>query len=260
MRIALGIEYDGSHYHGWQTQQPGVVTVQETLEAALSRVANHPVQVSCAGRTDSGVHAFGQVVHFDTEAQRGAHNWLLGVNTNLPFDINVSWVKPVADDFHARFSATGRRYRYLILNRLTRSALLHGRATWVHRPLDHEAMHRAGQVLLGAHDFSSYRAIGCQAKHPVRTLEQLTVTRRGDLVELAVSANAFLHHMVRNIAGVLLAVGRGDQPEDYPRRVLEAKDRTQGGVTAPPDGLYFAGVRYPDEYGIPEPPPPGFLP
>jgi len=260
MRIALGIEYDGSQYHGWQTQQPGVATVQQTVEQALSRVANHPVQLVCAGRTDRGVHAFGQVVHFDTEARRGLHNWLLGVNTNLPFDVNVNWVQPVAADFHARFSATGRRYRYLILNRASRSALLHRRATWIHQPLDHQAMHRAGQALLGEHDFSSYRAIGCQAKHPVRTLETLSVTRRGDLVELAVSANAFLHHMVRNIAGVLLAVGTGVQDEDYPRRVLAFRDRTRGGVTAPPDGLYFAGVRYPDEFAIPEPPPASFLP
>lgn len=260
MRIALGIEYDGSNYSGWQTQKHEVQTVQQTLERALSRVANHPVTVHCAGRTDRGVHGFGQVVHFDTRAVRAEHNWLLGVNTNLPFDINVSWVKPVADDFHARFSATGRRYRYLILNRTSRSALLHRRATWVHHALDHQAMHRAGQALLGEHDFSSYRAMGCQAKHPVRTLEQLAVTRHGDLVELAVAANGFLHHMVRNIAGVLLAVGRGEQDEDYPRRVLAFKDRTRGGVTAPPDGLYFAGVRYPEQYGIPEPPPPGFLP
>jgi tRNA pseudouridine38-40 synthase len=260
MRIALGIEYDGSHYHGWQTQQPGVVTVQETLEQALSKVANHPVSAICAGRTDKGVHGFGQVVHFDTEAQRGLHNWLLGVNTNLPFDINVTWVKPVADDFHARFSATGRSYRYLILNRDSRSALLHRRATWIHHPLDQDAMHRAGQGLLGEHDFSSYRAIGCQAKHPVRTLESLSVIRHGDLIELTVSANAFLHHMVRNIAGVLLAVGQGVEGEDYPRRVLEMKDRTKGGVTAPPDGLYFAGVRYPQAYGIPDAPPASFLP
>lgn len=260
MRIALGIEYDGSAYHGWQTQQPGVPTVQQTLEQALSKVANQPVQVVCAGRTDRGVHGFGQVVHFDTEAQRGMHNWLMGTNVNLPPDINLTWAQPVPDDFHARFSATGRRYRYLILNRPSRSALLHKRATWIHAPLDAEAMHRAGQGLLGEHDFSSYRAIGCQAKHPVRTLESLQVTRHGDLIELAVAANAFLHHMVRNIAGVLLAVGRGEQDEDYPSRVLEHRDRTKGGVTAPPDGLYFAGVRYPDEFAIPEPPPAGFLP
>lgn len=260
MRIALGIEYNGSAYHGWQTQKHGVPSVQETLEGALGKVANHPVQVVCAGRTDRGVHGFGQVVHFDTGAERAPHNWVMGANVNLPDDVSVSWAQPVPENFHARFSATGRRYRYLILNRRYRSAMWHRRATWIYTPLDADAMHRAGQGLLGEHDFSSYRAIGCQAKHPVRTLESLSVTRHGDVIELAVAANAFLHHMVRNIAGVLLAVGRGDQDEEYPQRVLELKDRTKGGVTAPPDGLYFAGVRYPEAFGIPEPPPAGFLP
>jgi len=260
MRIALGIEYNGSHYHGWQAQIEGVPSVQVALEQALSRVANHPVRVVCAGRTDRGVHGFGQVVHFDSDAERTAHNWVMGSNVNLPDDVSVSWARQVPDDFHARFSATGRRYRYLILNRHYRSALWHKRATWVHGALDDTAMHRAGQCLLGEHDFSSYRALGCQAKSPIRTLESLTVTRHGDLIELAVSANAFLHHMVRNIAGVLISIGKGDQGEDYAARVLAFKDRTLGGVTAPPDGLYFAGVRYPDRFDIPEPPPAGFLP
>lgn len=260
MRIALGIEYNGSAYHGWQMQKHGVPSVQDTLEQALAQVAAHPVRVVCAGRTDRGVHGFGQVVHFDSDAKRTPHNWVMGSNVNLPDDISVTWAKPVADDFHARFSATGRRYRYVILNRRYRSALWADRATWIHGPLDADAMHRAGQVLVGEHDFSSYRAMGCQAKSPVRTVESLRVTRRDDVVELAVAANAFLHHMVRNIAGVLISIGKGDEDEGYAARVLGFKDRTLGGVTAPPDGLYFAGVRYPEAFGIPEPPAPGFLP
>ena len=254
MRIALGVEYNGRAFNGWQTQQPGVRTVQVALETALSRVAAAPVAVVCAGRTDSGVHGVGQVVHFDTTAARRPRNWLLGANANLPDDVNVSWVQPVADDFHARFSATGRAYRYLILNRTARSSLLAGRATWVHRPLDAERMHRAGQALVGTHDFSSYRALACQAKSPVRELRELVVRRHGDLVELTVSANAFLHHMVRNIAGVLLAIGRGDRPLEWAAEVLALRDRTLGGVTAPPDGLYLMRVEYPARFGIPRPP------
>ncbi len=260
MRIALGVEYNGTAYHGWQAQKHGVPSVQHTLEQAVSRVAAHPLRVVCAGRTDRGVHGFGQVVHFDSASPRTEHNWVMGSNVNLPDDISVTWAKPVPDDFHARFSATGRHYRYVMLNRRYRSALWANRATWIHTPLDADAMHRAGQVLVGEHDFSSYRALGCQAKSPIRTLESLRVVRHGDVIELAVSANAFLHHMVRNIAGVLIAVGRGDQPESYAREVLDFKDRTLGGVTAPPDGLYFAGVRYPDRFDIPAPPAAGFLP
>lgn len=260
MRIALGIEYNGTAYHGWQAQKHGVPSVQDTLEQAVSKVAAHPLRVVCAGRTDRGVHGFGQVVHFDSEAPRTTHNWVMGANVNLPDDVSVTWAKPVPDDFHARFSATGRRYRYVILNRRYRSALWAHRATWIHTALDADAMHRAGQALVGEHDFSSYRALGCQAKSPVRTLESLTVSRHGDVIELAVAANAFLHHMVRNIAGVLIAIGKGEQTEHYASEVLGFKDRTLGGVTAPPDGLYFAGVRYPDHFEIPEPPAAGFLP
>ena len=254
MRIALGIEYDGAGFKGWQLQRHGVRTVQGELEDALARVAAHPVRLSCAGRTDTGVHAVGQVVHFDTEAEREPRNWVLGGNVNLPPDVAIHWARAVDPRFHARFSAQARSYRYLILNRPTRSSLLHGRTTWVHRTLDADLMHAAGQALVGTHDFSSYRAIGCQAKSPVRTLHRLAVHRRGDLIELYVHANAFLHHMIRNIAGVLMAIGRAERPTDWAAEVLELQDRTLGGVTAPPDGLYFERVWYPDEYAIPEPP------
>ena len=254
MRIALGIEYDGSGFKGWQVQRPGVRTVQGELETALAKVAAHPVRLSCAGRTDTGVHATGQVVHFETSAEREPRNWVLGSNVNLPPDVAVHWAKPVADDFHARFLAQSRSYRYLILNHPTRSALLTGRATWSHRPLDADVMHLAGQALVGTHDFSSYRALGCQAKSPVRTLHGLSVGRHGDMIELRVHANAFLHHMIRNIAGVLMAIGRGEQPVSWAAEVLELRDRTLGGVTAPPDGLYFERVWYSEEHAIPPPP------
>lgn len=254
MRIALGIEYNGRAFNGWQTQQPGVRTVQSTLEAALASVAASPVAVVCAGRTDAGVHAIGQVAHFDTRVERAPRNWLLGVNTKLPDDVSLCWAQPVADEFHARFSATGRTYRYVIVNREARSSILAGRATWIHRRLDAERMHHAGQALLGSHDFSSYRALACQAKSPIRELRRLSVRREGDLLELVVTANAFLHHMVRNIVGVLLAIGRGDRPETWAGEVLALRDRTLGGVTAPPDGLYLAAVDYPGRFGIPRPP------
>ena len=254
MRIALGIEYDGSSFKGWQLQRHGVRTVQGELEAALQRVAAHPVRVSCAGRTDTGVHAVGQVVHFDTDAVREPRNWVLGANVNLPDDVAVCWAQQVSEDFHARFSAQSRSYRYLILNRPTRSSLLAGRATWVHRPLDAACMHIAGQALVGTHDFSSYRAMGCQAKSPVRTVHSLEVIRHGELIELRVHANAFLHHMIRNIAGVLMAIGRGEEPTTWAATVLGRVDRARGGVTAPPDGLYFERVWYPEEFALPLPP------
>ena len=250
MRIAVGIEYDGSAFHGWQIQ-PGVRSVQETVESALGRVADHGVRVHCAGRTDAGVHAIGQVAHFDTAAERDSRGWMLGANAHLPGEVAVLWAQPVRDDFHARFSAYRRCYRYIILNRAGRPGLLARRVTWVRRVLDAERMHDAGQALLGTHDFSSFRALGCQAKSPVRTLSHLDVVRRGDFVEVKVAANAFLHHMVRNICGVLIAIGCGERPATWARDVLERRDRTQGGITAAPDGLYFAGVRYPEAYGLP---------
>lgn len=259
MRIALNIEYDGSAFKGWQLQHHEVRTVQAVVESALSRVAAHPVRVVCAGRTDTGVHAVGQVVHFDSAAERAPRNWVLGANSRLPREVAVSWARPVDARFHARFSAQSRSYRYLILNRATRSSLLAGRTTWVHRPLDADRMQAAAQALRGTHDFSSYRAIGCQAKSPVRTLHAIGVIRRGDLIDLCVHANAFLHHMIRNIAGVLLAIGRGERPVDWAAEVLQLRDRTLGGVTAPPDGLYLERVWYPDEFALPPPPPVPFV-
>ena len=250
MRIAAGVEYDGRRFHGWQSQR-GERCVQDVVEAALARVADGPVRLFCAGRTDAGVHALGQVVHFDAGVARPERAWVLGANTVLPNDVSLRWARPVPDTFHARFSATGRRYRYVILDRSARSALLAGRVTWVHRPLDAARMAEAALALLGTHDFSSYRAIGCQAKQPVRTVKELTVRRRGALIEVAVSANAFLHHMVRNIAGVLIAIGRGDAPVEWAGEVLERRDRSAGGVTAMPDGLYLDRIEYPEAFDLP---------
>ena len=251
MRIALGVEYDGSAFRGWQTQHDAR-TVQECLEQALSRVADHPVRVQCAGRTDAGVHATGQVVHFDTQAVRRERSWVLGANVNLPDDINLMWARPVPAEFNARYSATARCYRYEIFNRSARSALLRNRVVWHHQPLDEQRMHRSGQELLGEHDFSSYRAQGCQARSPIRRVSRLSVRRQGERVILEIMANAFLHHMVRNIAGVLMAIGRGDRPETWAADVLALRDRALGGVTAPPQGLYLVGVEYPSEFGIPD--------
>ena len=259
MRIALGIEYDGRAFKGWQLQRHAVRTVQGELERALGIVAARPIRVVCAGRTDTGVHATGQVVHFDTEAERTPRNWTLGTNANLPSDVAVTWAQPVTDRFHARFSALARSYTYLILNRPTRSSLQAGRATWIHHPLDAVRMRDAARALVGTHDFSSYRALGCQAKSPVRTLDRLTVERRGDRILVKVHANAFLHHMVRNIAGVLIAIGRGDRPVGWAEEVLRLRDRTLGGVTAPPDGLYLERVDYPAAFGVPEPAPLPFV-
>jgi tRNA pseudouridine38-40 synthase len=253
MRVALGIEYDGTSYNGWQRQKNGI-GVQQRLEEALGFVADETVEVICAGRTDTGVHASGQVVHFDTSADRSERGWLLGANTNLPPDINVGWVRFVGDDFHARFSATGRRYRYVILNRLQRSALQRHRAWWVHQPLDERVMHEAAQTLLGEHDFSAFRAAGCQAKSAIRELTLIDVTRCGDRVTVEVAANAFLMHMVRNITGTLVAIGQGEQPLSWARDVLDGRDRALGGVTAPPHGLTLVAVDYPEAFGIPAAP------
>jgi tRNA pseudouridine38-40 synthase len=261
MRVALGVQYDGSGFRGWQAQQPGTRTVQTVLEQALARVANHPVRLVCAGRTDAGVHGVGQVAHFDTTALRSERAWVLGGNAHLPLDISLNWARETPDDFHARFSALARRYRYLILNRPQRSALWRERATWHYWPLDAERMQRAGQALVGEHDFSSFRAAECQARHPIRDIYELTVRRQGDGVVLEVEANAFLHHMVRNIAGVLMTIGVGDRPVEWAREVLEQRDRTQAGVTAPAQGLYLAAVRYPEQFGLPAVTeiPPGFV-
>lgn len=252
MRIAIGIEYDGTAYNGWQRQRTGL-GVQQVLEQALSEVADEIIEVNCAGRTDTGVHATGQVAHFDTTAERGDRGWLLGANTNLPDDVNLSWARPVDDEFHARFSAVSRSYRYRILNRLVRSALSRRRAWWVYQPLDHERMHAAAQALLGKHDFSAFRAAGCQASTAVREITAVSVQRDDDWIVLDVTANAFLQHMVRNIIGTLVAVGSGEEDVSWPATVLETRDRTQGGIAAPPHGLTLVRVEYPDEFGIPAP-------
>ncbi len=250
MRIALGIEYEGTHYFGWQRQTEGR-TVQGCIEQALSRVADHPVAVVCAGRTDTGVHATGQVVHFDTGSRREAQNWVRGTNANLPGDIRVQWAAEMPASFHARFSAVQRHYRYIILNRPVASALLANRACREYTSLDSASMARAGQQLVGEHDFSSFRAAACQAKSPVRTIYQLDVQRSGDFVYLDVRANAFLHHMVRCIAGVLIAVGRGEQTQAWVEELLAVRDRTMSGFNATPAGLYLVAVRYAPEFTLP---------
>lgn len=251
MRIALGIEYNGAAFSGWQIQDGGLRTVQGCLEAALSKVADHPVRVACAGRTDAGVHAIGQVVHFDSDAPRTMRAWVFGANANLPDEASVVWAQPVTEDFHARFSARRRRYRYVIFTRPVRPTVLAWRVAWDYRPLDEKRMAEAGAHLIGEHDFSSYRALCCQAKSPVRTVYRLDVTRQDDLIFIDIEANAFLHHMVRNIAGVLMAVGAGEREPVWAREVLELRDRTLGGVTAPPHGLYLMDVGYPEAFGIP---------
>ena len=222
------------------------------MEKALSSVAAHQVSVVCAGRTDSGVHALGQIIHFDTDAQREMRGWLMGSNVKLPAGIALRWVDEADPAFHARFSAINRRYRYVILNRTARPALLHNRVAWKHFPLDAEAMHQAAQSLLGENDFSSFRAAGCQARHAMRELQAISVMRDRDFIYIDVQANAFLHHMVRNIVGSLILVGSGDRPVDWIAELLAQRDRTQAGPTAPASGLYFVHVNYPEAFGLPK--------
>jgi tRNA pseudouridine38-40 synthase len=250
MRVALGLEYDGFGFAGWQWQ-PGQRTVQAEVEVALSRVAASPVKVVCAGRTDAGVHATAQVIHFDTAVIRKPYSWVMGGNALLPADVRVIWAREVPATFHARTGAIARHYRYLILNRAMSSALHCHQLTRVHAPLDIRPMQQAAGYLIGEHDFSSFRAQGCQSKSPNRFMHFISVHRDGERVIIDLCANAFLHHMVRNIAGVLIDVGSGKQPAAWAADVLRARDRSAGGVTAPPDGLYFAGVHYPDVFGLP---------
>jgi tRNA pseudouridine38-40 synthase len=248
-RIILGVEYDGSAYAGWQWQTD-MRTVQGELQAALSVIANQAVTVICAGRTDTGVHALEQVVHFETHIDRDVHAWLMGGNSQLPGDIRILWAKPAGDGFHARYSAIARFYRYVIINRSMKSALHRHQTTWCYQPLDVEKMHQAGQNLVGEHDFSSFRAQSCQSKSPQRRLHFIDVYRQQQLVIIDICANAFLHHMVRNIAGVLMAIGMGKQPVTWTRSLLDIRDRAQGGITAPPQGLHLGGVLYPEEFGL----------
>ncbi len=249
-RIALGVEYDGFAYCGWQTQK-GVPTVQDTLEKALSKIANEMIQVQCAGRTDTGVHGLAQVVHFDTAASRDDFSWILGTNSNLPDDISVQWAQPVSEDFHARFSAIRRTYRYHILNQRSPSAVLANKVVWEPRPLEVQSMQIAAQALIGKHDFSAYRSLACQSKSPIRTIYRLEISQQGPLITIEIEANAFLHHMVRNIAGVLMAIGMQREDTRWAAEVLATRDRRLGGITARPEGLFLIRVDYPDAFAIP---------
>ena len=253
-RIAVGIEYDGARYAGWQ-RQAEVGSVQAEVEKALGAVADHAIAATCGGRTDAGVHALGQVVHFDTAAVRSMRGWALGANTHLPPDIAVLWAAEVPHEFHARYSALARTYRYLIQNRGVRPALARQRACWIHQPLDAAAMHEAAQCLPGEHDFSAFRAAECQSRSAVRRLDRISVVRSGDCVVIEVAANAFLHHMVRNIAGTLIAVGLGERPPRWVADALASRDRRQAGITAPAGGLYFLRIEYPRHFGLPVAPP-----
>ncbi len=254
-RIACRIEYDGSQYHGWQAQPHlNVATVQEDLERGLSAVAATAVRVHCAGRTDTGVHGFSQVVHFDSPVARSSKSWVIGTNANLPRAVRVHWALPVAADFHARHSATARRYRYVIANTPVRPALLAGQVTWRREILDARAMDRAVKTLLGERDFSAFRAASCQSSTPMREVQSAGVKRLGDLVVIDIQANAFLHHMVRNIAGSLMAVGAGQRDESWMADLLAGRDRTAAADTAPADGLYLVAVQYPGDFGLPPTP------
>lgn len=258
MRIALGVEYDGRPFCGWQSQPDGR-TVQDSLQRALSRIAGEPIAVAAAGRTDTGVHGLEQVVHFDTGTDRPLTAWVRGVNALLPESIAVRWAHPVPDEFHARFSARGRSYRYLLVNRATRPAIQSGKVGWFHAPLDVAAMQAAAQYLLGEHDFSSFRAAECQAKSPDKHLRQLDIRRQGDMIVFDLSADAFLHHMVRNIVGCLVYVGKGKHPPEWMKEILECRNRKQAAPTFAPDGLYLRRILYEEKWGLPQLPESGNL-
>ena len=251
MRIAMGVSYNGGAYEGWQSQLSGK-TVQDRLEAALTRFATQPIRTLCAGRTDAGVHALMQVIHFDTPLQRETASWVRGTNTFLPADIAVQWAQEVPDAFHCRGSAVSRRYAYVVLESRVRPSVEAGRVGWIYRPLDAEAMRQAAQILIGEHDFSSFRAAQCQAKSPVKNIQSIAITQRAGYWRFEFEANAFLHHMIRNIMGCLLAVGQGDKPPGWLTEVLAARRRDAAAPTFSPDGLYFLGPRYEAQYGLPE--------
>ncbi|MXP67295.1 tRNA pseudouridine(38-40) synthase TruA [Pantoea sp. Aalb] len=251
IKIALGIEYDGSGYYGWQRQK-SVPSIQEKLEKALSIIANHNINVFCAGRTDVGVHSIGQVVHFRTTAQRTESAWTLGVNSNLPHDIAIRWVKIVPEEFHARFSAIARRYLYLIYNQRLRSAILSKGITHFYYPLDTEKMHRAGQCLIGMNDFTSFRAMHCQSHTPWRNLMHMNIIRQGSYVIVDIKANSFVYHMVRNIVGSLIEIGCGKQTEGWMAKLLFAKNRYLAASTAKASGLYLVSVDYPPHFQLPQ--------
>ena len=250
LRIALGIEYDGTDFFGWQRLSHGR-SVQAEVEAALSFVAAHAIEVTCAGRTDAGVHARCQVVHFDTAAARSPRAWALGATSRLPRDVAVLWAQPVVEEFHARFGARARRYRYLIQNRPVRAALRGRFVTWERAPLDVQVMQHAAQALIGEHDFSAFRTLACQARTPMRNVRGISVTRSGEEVSIDIEANAFLHHMVRNIVGSLLPIGRGERAPQWLGELLRGRDRSLAGPTAPATGLTFIAPRYPVQWNLP---------
>lgn len=249
-RIALGVEYDGSLFHGWQ-KQVNASSIQETLEAALTEIACEPIQTVCAGRTDTGVHATGQIIHFDTHVIRPNKAWVLGCNALLPESIRVHWAVPVPTDFDARRSALARRYRYTIHNHPIRPSLLRHYLSWYYRALDVEKMREAALCFIGEHDFSAFRASGCQSRSPIRCLYDIKMARVNDQIMIELKANAFLHHMVRNMVGVLLEIGSGEKPVSWARAVLESRDRRLGGITAPATGLCLVEVQYPLKFGLP---------
>ncbi len=251
MRIALGVEYDGGRFAGWQSQ-PDMPTVQDALQAALSSIAGQPISVIAAGRTDTGVHALEQVVHFDTDVERPLTAWVRGANGLLPPSVAVQWAHRVPAEFHARFSAQARSYQYILINRPTRSAVHHGKVGWFHAPLDVDLMREAARCLLGEHDFSAFRASECQAKSPVKTLARLDISKEGDTIVFDLTANAFLHHMVRNIVGCLVYVGKGKHPPQWVKQVLEGRDRKQAAPTFMPDGLYLRHISYDATWGLPQ--------
>lgn len=252
MRLAAGIEYSGQAYAGWQRQRDAN-SVQAAVEAAFSFVANQPVTVVCAGRTDKAVHATGQVIHFDTDVERTDYAWRCGANSRLPRDIAVQWVQAVDDDFHARFSAKSRRYQYHLYCAENRPGVLNNYVTWYMQPLDVNTMIEASQYLLGEHDFTALRATHCQAKTPVRTIHHMNWQQRGSIICLDICANGFLHHMVRNIIGVMLLVGKGERQPSWVQQILQAKDRRAAPATAPSQGLYLVEITYPDKFSIPKP-------
>jgi len=251
MKIAIGLEYSGIAYSGWQRQKHAI-SVQQHVEKALSKVADKQVTVHCAGRTDTGVHALHQVIHFEVDIDRGSYSWVMGGNSNLPNDIGLLWAKVVDDSFHARFSATSRNYRYIIFNRQARPSINFGYVSWEYRKLDEGSMAEGAMHLVGKHDFSSFRAQACQSKTPVREVTQLQVQRIGEYIIIDITANAFLQHMVRNIVGVLIETGQGIREPSWVAEVLEARNRDVAGITARPDGLYLTEIDYPQRYAIPK--------
>ncbi len=253
IRIAACLEYCGVGYHGWQRQNHAP-SVQQAVESAVSRVANQSIDVVVAGRTDTGVHAIGQIVHFDTSSNRIEEQWVRGVNTYLPDDISMIWARPVSQDFHARFSARQRSYRYVLLNRPVRPSYLHGRVTWHRAPLELEPMQEAARELVGRHDFSAFRAAGCQNKNPVKQVSLISLDQVGPWIWLDIVSDGFLQHMIRNIMGVLTRIGEGLEPVQWAREVLNSQDRKTGGITALADGLYFVSAQYDKIYNLPAPP------